>query len=66
MANRLFTYLVDNFSITDRYLIRNICDWVFTQSMDKEDTINCLLCILDGVGIKREEIERLYQEEENA
>ena len=39
-------------------MICNILDWIWLQSMDKEDTVNTLLILLDGIGIEKEEIEK--------
>ena len=53
--NELYNYIVENFNVPGR-LIYNICRWVFLQSMDKEDSIETLMQLLDGIGIEREEI----------
>lgn len=39
-------------------IISNILEWISYESMDKEDTVKCLLCLLDGIGIRKEEIEQ--------
>lgn len=59
MKRKLFDYISDNFSIDNDGLkmIWNVIDWTFNQSMDKEDTISSLVCMLDGFGICKEEIE---------
>ena len=51
---------MDNFTIDNdgRKMICNILDWIWLQSMDKEDTVNALLLLLDGIGIEKEEIEQ--------
>lgn len=57
MKERFFEYICENFDITgSEYLIGNILDWVWEQSMDREDTIEALMCLFDGTGIEREEI----------
>ena len=39
-------------------IISNILNWVWVQAMDKEDTVNAMMELLDGIGIEKEEIER--------
>ena len=60
MKNELWQYILDNFTIDNdgRKIICNILDWILLQSMDKEDTVNTLLILLDGIGIEKEEIEK--------
>lgn len=60
MKNELWQYILDNFIIDNdgRKIICNILDWIWLQSMDKEDTVNTLLILLDGIGIEKEEIEK--------
>ena len=60
MKEKFWLYILDNFTIDNdgRKIISNIIDWVWYQSMDKEDSMNFLLFVLDGIGIKREEIEQ--------
>lgn len=60
MKDALWQYILDNFIIDNdgRKIICNILDWIWLQSMDKEDTVNTLLILLDGIGIKKEEIEK--------
>lgn len=61
MKDKFWQYILDNFTIDNdgRKMIRNILDWVWLQSMDKEDTVSVLMFLLDGIGIEREEIEQL-------
>lgn len=51
---------LDNFTVDNDgiKMINNIINWVWTQTMDKEDTVSTLLFLLDGIGIEREEIEQ--------
>ena len=51
---------LDNFTVDNDgiKMITNIINWVWTQTMDKEDTVSTLLFLLDGIGIEREEIEQ--------
>lgn len=60
MKDALWQYIKDNFTIDNdgRKIICNILDWIWLQSMDKEDTVNTLLILLDGIGIEKEEIEK--------
>lgn len=60
MKDALWQYILDNFIIDNdgRKIICNILDWIWLQSMDKEDTVNTLLILLDGIGIEKEEIEK--------
>ncbi len=60
MKDKFWQYILDNFTIDNdgRKMIRNILDWVWLQSMDKEDTVSVLMFLLDGIGIEREEIEQ--------
>lgn len=56
--DKLFDYICKNYPVAESsYIIHNILIWVSLQSMDKEDTISTLLCLLDGIGITRKEIE---------
>ena len=57
----LFNYIRDNFTVDNDGLkiIWNVLDWVLLQSMDTEDTIEAIMCLLDGIGLEREEIERI-------
>lgn len=43
MKEKFWQYILDNFTM---------------ESFDKEDTVNALLLLLDGIGIKKEEIEQ--------
>ena len=58
MKENFLQYILDNFSIDNdgKKLINNILEWIWIQSMDKEDTINALILLLDGIGIEKEEI----------
>lgn len=60
MKKKFWEYILENFTIdnNDRKVIYNIIDWVWMQSMDKEDSVNTLDFLLDGIGIKKEEIEQ--------
>lgn len=60
MKDELWQYILDNFTIDNdgRKIICNVLDWIWLQSMDKEDTVNTLLILLDGIGIEKEEIEK--------
>ena len=60
MKEKFWQYILDNFTIDNdgRKIICNILDWIWLQSMDKEDTVNALLLLLDGIGIEKEEIEQ--------
>lgn len=57
---KFYEYIGENFSIdTDGMnLIGNIINWVWLQSFDKEDSVNTLSALLDGIGITRYEIEQ--------
>ena len=57
---KFYEYIEENFSMnTDSMnLIGNIIDWVWLQSFDKEDTVNILSALLDGIGITSSEIEQ--------
>ncbi len=48
-------------NITCHALVENIINWVMTQSMDKENTINALLCMLDGIDINKKELEKMIE-----
>lgn len=60
MKEKFWQYILDNFTVDNdgRKMICNILDWIWLQSMDKEDTVNALSLLLDGIGIKKEEIEQ--------
>lgn len=60
MKEEFLAYIFNTFTIDPdgKKMIRNILDWIWVQSMDKEDTVNALMCLLDGTGIEKEEIER--------
>lgn len=56
--DKFFEYILENFTIDNdgRKLISNILDWIWVQSMDKEDSVNCLMLLLDGIGLTEDEI----------
>lgn len=56
--DEFFEYILENFTIDNdgRKLISNILDWIWVQSMDKEDSVNCLMLLLDGIGLTEDEI----------
>ena len=60
MKKKFWEYILENFTIDNngRKIIYNIIVWVWMQSMDKEDSVNTLDFLLDGIGIKKEEIEQ--------
>ena len=60
MKKKFWEYILENFTIDNNgsKIIYNIIDWVWMQSMDKEDSVNTLDFLLDGIGIKKEEIEQ--------
>ena len=55
MKKKFWEYILENFTIDNngRKIIYNIIDWVWMQSMDKEDSVNTLDFLLDGIGIKK-------------
>lgn len=55
-----YEYIKEHFSIDvdGMRLIRNIIDWIWMQSFDKEDTIKALSELLDNIGITTAEIEQ--------
>ena len=60
MKKKFWEYILENFTIDNngRKIIYNIIDQVWMQSMDKEDSVNTLDFLLDGIGIKKEGIEQ--------
>lgn len=60
MREKFWQYILDNFTIDNdgRRIISNIIDWFGMESFDKEDTVNALLLLLDGIGIEKEEIKQ--------
>lgn len=60
MKEKFWEYIRDNFTLDadGGRMISNIIDWIWEQSMDKEDTVKSLMCLLDGIGIEEEEIEQ--------
>lgn len=62
--NGLWSYILDNFNVevgVPRTLLLNILEWVSLQSMDREDTLKTLLCLLDGLGITEKEVEMFLE-----
>lgn len=55
-----YEYIKEHFSIDvdGMRLIRNIIDWIWMQSFDKEDTVKALSALLDNIGITTAEIEQ--------
>ncbi len=41
-------------------VVKDIVDWVNLQSMDREDTISTLACLLQSTGITEQHIEEYY------
>lgn len=60
MREKFLQYILDNFTIDNdgRRIISTIIDWFWMESFDKEDTVDALLLLLDGIGIEKEEIEQ--------
>ncbi len=60
MKEKFQEYIFENFTIDNdgKRMIVNIIEWIWVQSMDKEDTVEALMLLLDGIGIRRDEIER--------
>lgn len=60
MKEKFQEYIFENFTIDNdgKRMIVNIIEWIWVQSMDKEDTVEALMFLLDGIGIRRDEIER--------
>lgn len=56
--DEFFEYILENFTIDNdgRRLISNILDWIWVQAMDKKDSVNCLMLLLDGIGLTEDEI----------
>lgn len=56
--DEFFEYILENFTIDNdgHKLISNILDWIWVQSMDKKDSVNCLMLLLDGIGLTEDEI----------
>lgn len=55
-----YEYIKGHFSIDvdGMRVIRNIIDWIWMQSFDKEDTVEALSALLDNIGITATEIEQ--------
>lgn len=54
-----FEYILKDFTVdmTGRAMIWNILDWVWRHpTMNETDSINCLLELLDGLGLEEAEI----------
>lgn len=64
MREQLKEYIFEKFNIDNvgRRIIVNIVDWVYLQSMDKADTISCLMELLDGIGITEEELGKFVED----
>ena len=60
MKEKFWQYILDNFTIDNdgRKIISNIIDWFWMESFDKEDIVNALMLLLNGIGIEKEEIEK--------
>ena len=60
MKEKFQEYIFENFTIDNdgKRMIVNIIEWIWMQSMDREDTVEALMLLLDGIGIRRDEIER--------
>ena len=60
MKEKFWQYILGNVTIDNdgRKIISNIIDWFWMESFDREDTVNALLLLLDGIGIEKEEIEQ--------
>ena len=63
MKKKFWEYILENFTIDNngRKIIYNIIDWVWMQSMDKEDSVNTLDFLLDGIGIKKEDLKHIFE-----
>ena len=50
MKKKFWEYILENFTIDNngRKIIYNIIDWVWMQSMDKEDSVNTLDDAMDA------------------
>lgn len=55
-----YEYIKEHFSIDvdGMRVIRNIIDWIWMQSFDKEDTVKALSALLDNIDITTVEIEQ--------
>ncbi|HBM34109.1 MAG TPA: hypothetical protein DD395_08400 [Lachnospiraceae bacterium] len=58
MKEKLKKYIFENFTLglDVKMMVYNILNWIWGQAMDKEDTINALMKLLNGIGIEKEEI----------
>ena len=60
MEEEFKNYIFENFTLDldGKKIISNVLNWIWVQAMDKEDTVNALMELLNGIGIEKEEIER--------
>lgn len=63
MKEKFKNYIFENYLnekdlILSRKMVSNILEWIWCNSMDKEDSVNALSLMLDGIGISKEEIEK--------
>ncbi len=58
MKEKFYKYILENSTLDHdgRMLVDNILEWIWVQAMDKEDTVNALSLLLDGIGLTKEEI----------
>lgn len=58
MKEKFYKYILENCTLDHdgRMLVDNILEWIWVQAMDKEDTVNALSLLLDGIGLTKEEI----------
>lgn len=56
MQGAMRTYIRENFSVGDTYLVNNIIHYVALQDLDLDDTADTLYLLLDGIGFDRQEI----------
>ena len=64
--SKLLNYIFENFTLersAATHLVTNIVSWVAMQSMDEEDTVMTLICLLDGLGLEDSEIEKFVKGE---
>ncbi len=60
MEEEFKNYIFENFTLDldGKMIISNILNWIWVQVMNKEDTVNALMELLNGIGIEKEEIEQ--------
>lgn len=60
MEEEFKNYIIENFTLDldGKMMVSNILNWIWVQAMDKENTVNALMELLDGIGIEKEEIEQ--------